>query len=238
MIPKNIFFLCKDKKNIAPELVENINFVKEQNPDYKVIIHDNKSFENYFKKKDFDSFKNYYSKFNKKYGAMIADYMRYVLMYYEGGVYMDIKSRPKIPLSSFVNNKEDDMILFIWEQKGKNAFKEYLNYFLISKKGNKFYREVIKQIHRNIDNYDPEKINLKHSRKNVLEFTGPRIFTYVLDHYLQKKSFTKGMNITIYDNEEKKKLIRYSFLGNYHNHHKKVYRNKHYSEIKEHLIII
>ena len=37
--------------------------------------------------------------------------------------------------------------------------------------------------------------------------------------------------------EQKKGLIQYSFLGNYHNHHKKLYKNKHYSEIKEHLVI-
>ena len=238
MIPKTIFFLCKDKNNISPELIENINFVKEQNPDYNLIIYDNKSFEYYYKKKDLNSFKNYYSKLNKNYGAMIADYMRYVLMYYEGGVYMDLKSRPKVPLNNFIDSKNNDMILFIWEQKGRDAFREYLNYFLISKKNNKFYKEIINQIHTNIDNYDPIRINLSHSRKNVLEFTGPRIFTEVFDYYLKKQNYTKNMDITIYNNEEKKKLIQYSFLGNYHNHHKKIYKDKHYSKIKEHLILL
>ena len=61
------------------------------------------------------------------------------------------------------------------------------------------------------------------------------MFTTVLDTQLKK--YKNKMNIKIYDNEQKKVLIQYSFLGNYHNHHKKIYKNKHYSEIKEHLII-
>ena len=38
MIPKQIFFLCKDKNNIPQELIENINVVINQTPNHTVKI--------------------------------------------------------------------------------------------------------------------------------------------------------------------------------------------------------
>ena len=63
---------------------------------------------------------------------MIADYIRYVLIYYQGGVYMDIKSRPKMKLENWINNNKNH-VLFRWTTK---AHDEILIGFLSSKKNN------------------------------------------------------------------------------------------------------
>ncbi len=93
MIEKNLFFVATDKNDLNQDFIDNMDFVKKQNPSYKVRLIDFKDFEEYYKEKDIDSYNNYYCKLNKKIGAMVADYIRYNLLYYEGGVYIDIKYR-------------------------------------------------------------------------------------------------------------------------------------------------
>ena len=83
-----LFFAIKDKKNINKDIESNMYNI---NNNINIQIWDNKSFEKYIKKKDIFSYKCF-MKLNRKFGAMIGDCIRYSLLYYEGGVYMDAKS--------------------------------------------------------------------------------------------------------------------------------------------------
>jgi len=211
----NIFITCFDKDAIDISLLNNIEKIKKQNPSYNVVIYDNKSFDEYYKKKNKYDYENYYCKLNKNIGAMISDYMRYVLLYYEGGIYIDIKSNFKIPINNFIDNQN---IFFKWETK---AMKEILNWCLIIPNAySNIMKDMIDNIHNNINNYDFNKINIKNTRINVLEFTGPRLLTKVCNKH----------NIIGIDWHQY--LTRVS-IKNY----KKKYSIPHYSQVHEHLII-
>ncbi len=227
MIEKNLFFVATDKNDLNQDFIDNMDFVKKQNPSYKVRLIDFKDFEEYYKEKDIDSYNNYYCKLNKKIGAMVADYIRYNLLYYEGGVYIDIKSRPLIPLDELIN--DDDVARLIhWKHNQTKTWKrEYSNAFIMFKKNDIIFKKVINKIHQNIDNYNSSKINFSHARKNVLSFTGPHLFTKVLDE-------EDLSHVRMIDNEERRKVYRCNAVRDYVDK----YSTPHYSKLREHLIIL
>ncbi len=144
----NIFITCNDRATLDNIFLLNIEKIKKQNPGYNVVIYDNKSFEEYYKKKNKYDYENYFCKLNKNIGAMISDYIRYVLLYYEGGIYIDIKSNFIIPLNNYVKDKD---IFFLWDTK---AMTEILNWCLIVPKAhNNVLKDMIDIIHNNINNY-------------------------------------------------------------------------------------
>lgn len=228
MIEKNIFFVYDDKTKIANEFLNNIDVVKKQNPDYKVRLIDFKEFEEYYKEKDIDSYNNYYCKLNKNICAMVADYIRYVLIYYEGGVYLDVKSRPKIPLDNIIDD-DNEMVLIDWKlfRNKKLNLRQYVNSFFMSKSNNIIFKKLIDKIHNNIDNYNPYKINLNHSLKNVIKFAGPDVLTEVVNENINDK-------IKIIPHNKKNETFVYFGIKNY----QKLYNKPHYTQLKEHLIIL
>tara|TARA_R110001599_G_scaffold351855_2_gene584927 strand:+ start:232 stop:891 length:660 start_codon:yes stop_codon:yes gene_type:complete len=217
MIEKTIFFITNDVDDIHVDFLNNVEFVKKQNPTYNVELYDFKRFEEYYKKINLEHYEKYYCKLNKNLGAMIADYIRYVLIYYQGGVYMDIKSRPKMKLENWINNNKNH-VLFRWTTK---AHDEILIGFLSSKKNNEMFREMIDVIHYKIDNYNNNNINIKNTRINILNFSGPRIFTKVWEKHA----------LEVNDNYHQY-LIRVAIKD-----YKNKYNIPHYSKVFEHLVV-
>ena len=164
-------------------------------------------------------------KLNRKFGAMIGDYIRYSLLYYEGGVYMDAKSGIKnTNMQSMIANKKQGLHVWKWTQK---SFDEYLNWFIMCNKGNKIMKKVIDTINNNIYNYNPDNWALYKSKQNVLNFTGPRLFTKIV-------SINKHLdNLVVHTNIERKKLLRYNMFSG--NEYQKLYKQPHYSKVKEQL---
>ena len=226
MIEKNIFFICTDKNELDQCFKDNIEFIKKQNPNHNTYLIDFNDFNKYYKNIDIHSYNNYYSKLNKNIGVLNADYIRYVLLYNEGGVYMDIKSRPKIPLDNFINDDDTARLIHWKHNQTKNWKREYMTSFMICRKNNILFKKVIDKIHYNIDNYNFNNINFNRARKNVLNFTGTHLFTRILDE-------EDLSNIRMIDNKEKKKVYIFNTCGNYQNK----YSTPHYSKLREHLII-
>ena len=221
----NLFFVVKDRYNINKKIENNIY---NKNNNISIKIWDNESFENYIKKKDTKCY-NCYLKLNKKFGAMIADYIRYCILYFEGGIYMDCKSSIKnTTLQSFIECSQatDGLHLWRWTQK---SFDEYLNWFIVCNKNNKIMQKVIDTINNNIINYNPDKWRLYNSKQNVLNFTGPRILTQIIDN---NKTLDK---LCIHNNINRKKYLRYNVFIN--NEYHKLYNQPHYSKVKEHLVL-
>jgi mannosyltransferase OCH1-like enzyme len=95
-------------------------------------------------------------------GAYKADLFRYLLLYKEGGVYIDCKSSLIVPLRNFINSTVE-FLVFIDRQ---NFCKGILqNAFIASVPGHPVLKEVIEMCITNITN---KKYNV-----NLLDITGP-----------------------------------------------------------------
>ena len=224
-IPKKIFFIYIQGVNKIPkEFMENINFIKSKNTDYDIELYDYKKFINYLDQKNLVKNKKYFLKLNPKIYALLADYMRFVLLYNEGGVYLDLKSRPKMNLNDIIINNKTVFI--------EHTFKEYTEYiiqFLITSPKQEIFKLIIDKIHSNIDNYNKDKIHLHQSKSNVLNLTGNRMVLNVINEYLKKKK----NNIRIIKNEERSNYFINHAVKNY----RKKYKSIHYGRMREHLVI-
>ena len=212
---KQIFFIWLQGATHIPEkMQENIEFVKKQNIDYIVRIIDLELFELFLKDKPL-YLTTYFNKLNKKCFAMVSDFMRIVLLYYEGGVYLDVKTKPKKPLRDFI--KEDKSYVFyidIWS--------EYCNHFLVCKKGCELYRHLIQKICQGIDDYKYDKS--AKTKDIVVALTGPKLLTKLVTTYNYNELIKIDGHLT-------KKYIQYSCVKYHHKHYES------YTKFKEPLIL-
>jgi len=88
-IPKIIYQTWKDK-NLSSNLLKIRDNIIKLNPDYKIILYDDKEIDEFIKS-NFDEYVyNAYSKLNI--GAARADFWRYCILYKFGGIYLDFDS--------------------------------------------------------------------------------------------------------------------------------------------------
>lgn len=218
MINKNLFICCYKKELLHQKFKDNINKLKEMNPNYNIILHDNFSFGEWYKKINPHDYENYYCKLNQKIGAMIGDYQRQILVYYLGGCYIDIKSNLKIPIDNFIS--ETDETRYFWYPRGP----EIAFFFFASISKHPLLKDAIEDIHKKIDNYDKTKINLNHTYKNIIELFGPKNFT---------KVFNKNNHGVKIEELDYKKFIKYIAVPKYRDY----YNLPHYSKVKEYAIL-
>eukprot|EP00854_Cymbomonas_tetramitiformis_P014455 gene14455-17084_t len=112
-IPKKIFQTFKLKYEDLPNsMKDSINSWRMNNNDYSYHYYDDNQLEKYvtsFNCKDFNFTKEELLKayYKLKPGAGKADLFRYMIIYEQGGVYMDIDTSCKKPLSSFIRENDD-----------------------------------------------------------------------------------------------------------------------------------
>jgi mannosyltransferase OCH1-like enzyme len=107
-----------------------------------------------------------YEAIDANYGAARADLFRYLLLYREGGVYLDMKSCTSRPLDEVIR-EDDRFILSTWRSGelddfpawGRHRelnhlpFGEYQQWNIIAAPGHPFLKRVIEFVLRNIDVY-------------------------------------------------------------------------------------
>lgn len=221
-IPK-IIHQTYPTKNLHIDVQNNINKLKRLNPDYDYRLYDDNDIVNFIKKNyDEDILKTYYS-INPEYGPARADYFRYLLMYIEGGIYLDIKSSCNIPFDNIIKDN-DEFILNHWGDYNqewkkvlKNEWGEYCNWNIIIKPKHPLMKKIIDIITYNINNYDINKDGV--GKKGVLFLTGPVSYTKIILEYGKK------FNLTIYNNYRQIGLV-YNNIPNY----TKLFK-KHYTKV-------
>jgi len=227
-IPKKIFQLVADKNKIKGDFQKNIDYIKNLNPDWEYYLLDDSDMDEYIMKYYGDDFLRYYNKINPKYGASRADFFRYLLMYREGGVYFDIKSAAKYPLSRIIL-PDDEYILSYWDIPMQyfnvnHNMGEFQQWHIICRPKHPFLYAVINDVIKNIDNYNK---SMGVGKLAVLKVTGPIAYTKAILPILNK------YNHRIIELNDYAGLI----YNNLPTSHKNLFSKTHYSKITEPVII-
>ena len=98
-ISHNIFQTCKDKRCLSAPLQQNIERIQQMNPDWAYRLFDDADIEAYIGEHYGKQILAFYHRIDAHYGAAKADFFRYLVIYREGGVYLDIKSTLDKPLA-------------------------------------------------------------------------------------------------------------------------------------------
>src|ERR1700761_9643839 len=80
-------------RDLNPEILASVSEMKAANPGWDYRFYDDSDVRDYIASNYGSDFVDYLEALNPRYGAARADLFRYLLMYRDGGVYLDIKSR-------------------------------------------------------------------------------------------------------------------------------------------------
>ena len=191
-IPKKIHQIITDKNNISSIIQKNINHLKRLNPDWDYFLYDDVDIINYLKTNCDTEILRAYNMINPEYGAARADFFRYIIMYQQGGVYLDIKSSVNIPFNSIIK-KDDEYILSHWISREQREILNYTNgefqqWHIICRPFHPFLKNVINNVIKNIYNYDFETDG--YGKLAVLKLTGPIVYTQTIIPLLPKYKHT------------------------------------------------
>jgi cytidyltransferase-like protein len=132
-------------------------------------------------------------KINPKYGAMLADFFRYCVLYNEGGIYLDIKSSLTTKLFGNIIKNDDICILdkqrsYMQNWRYELGYGTYEQWLLIFCKGHLYLKNMInlmvEALHSDIE---PKPFNMTwfgfgptSTKEKVLRLTGPDAFAVAI----------------------------------------------------------
>ena len=138
-IPKVIHQIYLQGESQIPDNIKNsVAQLRDLNPGWEYRFYDEECIIEYIKEKYGNETLSLYLSIDVAYPAARSDFFRYLLMYQEGGVYLDIKSSCKYPFDSILT-EEDEFVICGWENEigqkyegyGKNKHLKYLKYVLL-----------------------------------------------------------------------------------------------------------
>lgn len=193
-IPKHIWriFITQGTKQVPlPDIaLQTERTLRDLNPEYEITMVDNKFIEPFIRENYGDIVWNYYLRINPSYGAVRADFLRYLILYKEGGIYTDLKISVSKPFRETIR-ENDRLLLSHWdnlpgeEHEGWGHLEgleemprgEYIMGFIPVAPGHPFLREMLVEVMRNIDTYNPYVHNTGFT--GTLRLTGPGPYTLV-----------------------------------------------------------
>lgn len=190
-IPKLIHQICftNDNVNGVPDFItESTAQVREMNPDYAYRLWTDKNAHDFIYDAYGYSILNRFLRISHRYGACRADLFRYLCLYKQGGVYLDIKSTTERPLSDIILD-DDQFLLSQWDNTpggkrigyGLNGDVtdipggEYEQWHIIAAAGHPFLEYVITRVLGNIEAYDIGTHGV--GKIGALRVTGPIAYT-------------------------------------------------------------
>ncbi len=230
--------------HLPKELAEITESLRRLNPDWEYKFYTDEDILNYIKQHFDESILNAYLSINPVLGAAKADLFRYLAVYNEGGVYLDIKSTCIYPLSSiiqadtcFITAQRQNEIGQDYEGVGKMGYivkdlgishGEYQQWFIIAEKNSPILKKMIEEFINNINTYTPWKYKFNgYGKRGVLFVTGPVVYTQVIHemkHLYPIQFFRYDKDIG----------LKYNAIKN-NQSHTKVLKN-HYSKYKTYVV--
>jgi len=243
-IPKIIHQTYPCKSQLPVEIQDNINKICLLNSNWEYRLYDDTDIEAKILKHYGLEILHIYQKINPSYGPARADFFRYLLMYAEGGMYLDIKSLVTRPFDEVIS-LDASYILSKWDSHHRAAGYgmhrdlqsveggEYQQWHIIAVPGHPFLRAVIKRVIKNIQKYNV--LNTGVGKLGVLKTTGPIAYTLAIENIKHLHPFREiditqdiGIEYSIYNTPSQK--------GNHTHIFKKHYMRLETSIIKPHSI--
>jgi mannosyltransferase OCH1-like enzyme len=181
VIPKTIIQTYKTNK-IHPYLYKNIMEIRKRNPDYDYrLITDSEGIfliKNYFQERVLKAFEKIII------GAAKGDFIRYIVLFLYGGVYLDLDASIELDLNTFIN-PIDEFIFFI---NGDANLEQFC--FMVKPK-HPLILKIIEEMVTRIENKEP----------NIFKATGPTLFNDVIYNTMNKTNiYDTNKNVS---NEER-----------------------------------
>lgn len=178
-------------RQLKPELAASVDEMRRRNPDWDYRFYDDNDLKDYVLKHYGPDFLAYFDAINDHYAPAKADLFRYLLMYREGGLYLDIKSQATRPLNQ-VLRPTDRYLISQWRNGPDSRFPtwglhselrkipggEYQQWFILAAPGHPFLKVVIEQVMRNLRRYNPVHYGV--GKQAVLRTTGPIAYTLAI----------------------------------------------------------
>jgi inositol phosphorylceramide mannosyltransferase catalytic subunit len=231
-IPR-VIHMVYPRLDLPEELAENVRRVREVNHDWSVRLYDDGAIEEYIDRHYGREIAAIYSCIDPAYGAARADLFRYLLVYNEGGCYLDIKSQTTRPLSEVLGSG-DQYLLAQWDNGPAGKYPdfglyrhlahidggEFQQWHIISVKGHPFLRAVISAVMGNIASYRPWREGV--GRPGVVRLTGPVAYTLAIEAVRQQHPYRMV-------EAERDLGLEYSAVRSSGGHYK--FFSRHYSEL-------
>ena len=201
-IPKILHQIYLQGESQIPDNIKcSIAELRNRNPNWEYRFYDEPLILEYLHKNYNDEILKLYLSINESYSAARSDFFRYLLMYKEGGVYLDLKSSCSVHFDSILH-EEDEFIICGWENEtgqkyegyGKNQHLKYLKYGeyqqwnIIAQRESPYLKAVIEEVSFRIQHYSPIKYHV--GRKGVLNTTGPVPYSIAVERLIHTNQFS------------------------------------------------
>ena len=227
-VPKNIIMVVTGE--ITPFVAENIESLKAKNKNWKLHLYRDMDIEPFIYQHYNSDVVTVYKSINPLYGAARADFFRYLALYALGGVYLDSKSSCEYPLDETVLSGDVDIILWNSGHRFPNIHcecsphpqDEFCNWVLIAPQHSPLIKQVIDDVIYNLRNKNG-------SGWDILKITGPHQFTSSICSLLTQYKWSMR-------NEKQSGFVYCRDEDEYRRQNKSI-RRKHWSELKEPIIL-
>ena len=190
MIEKHIHQTAPSYEELPQDYKDNIEKIKNLNPEWKYHFYDDAAVENFIKSNFDGRIFRLFSKIDERYGAARADLFRYLVVFRYGGLYLDIKSTLLTPLDLILVDSDtfitshwpeilDGVDISAWGKHEDLISHEFQNWFIFSDSSNEILQKVIDKVLDNIENYNATRDGV--GRRGVISLTGPVAYSQVLE---------------------------------------------------------
>lgn len=215
-IPKYIYRTCNNYD--ISKFKKSLDKTQEIMSDYNQIIYTDDMIEEFIKEHYSTRIWNAYDSLHPDFFPAKADLFRYLLIYYKGGIYLDIKSSIIKDIRPILHQNGDKLLISHWLNfkagllkmrhidnsynytEVNNDYGEYQNWHIISPKGNPILKKIIEQVISNIENGLLNKDIYSKGKTSIISCTGPIMYSLVIQKYYNDKDiykFSKNINDTL-----------------------------------------
>lgn len=222
---------------------KSIENTKKHLKDYQYIFWTEETISSFIQDKYPKRVMDAYLSIRSGYEVVKADLFRYLIIYYYGGIYLDIKSSLTGNIDFFMKKYGDKLIVSHWidyplgllplhhfcnfynAYLTKNDYGEFQNFYITSPPGNPLLKKVIEKVVCNIEYGCQNEKLFRNGKSSVILLSGPILYTNVIQENFHPKYVSivkKNMNSNII----------YQYVD-----HKKINGFQHYSRKKDKKIL-